>query len=267
MNSSDDIIARVAAACIDVPGVVAVVLGGSRARGWHHAASDIDIGLYYRGSDAPIDHVALGRVAQALDDKARADLASPHGGWGAWMDGGAWLAVEGHAVDLIYRDLDRVDRVIDEITRGEFQTAYHFGHPHGFVSAAYAGELATCRVLLDPARHITRRKTRVEAMPDKLRANLIRRFLDEASFSLPLLVKAEARGDAVYAAGMAFRITACLAQVLFALNRVWLVNEKGAPARVDSFERHPPDFAARAAALTGDALAGLLDETRRLCGV
>ena len=35
-----------------VPGVVAVVLGGSRARGTGNAASDYDIGLYY-GPDEP----------------------------------------------------------------------------------------------------------------------------------------------------------------------------------------------------------------------
>lgn len=43
-----------------VPGVVGVMLGGSRARGEHTAESDIDLGLYYR---PPLDVVALGDLA------------------------------------------------------------------------------------------------------------------------------------------------------------------------------------------------------------
>lgn len=31
----------------DVKGIEGIVLGGSRARGTHHEASDIDIGIYY----------------------------------------------------------------------------------------------------------------------------------------------------------------------------------------------------------------------------
>ncbi|MFS8652555.1 MAG: nucleotidyltransferase domain-containing protein [Caldibacillus sp.] len=30
-----------------IPGVIGVVLGGSRTRGMHHPTSDIDIGIYY----------------------------------------------------------------------------------------------------------------------------------------------------------------------------------------------------------------------------
>lgn len=30
-----------------IPGIVGIVLGGSRARGTNHATSDIDIGIYY----------------------------------------------------------------------------------------------------------------------------------------------------------------------------------------------------------------------------
>jgi predicted nucleotidyltransferase len=39
---------RVAPVLAAVPGVVAVVLGGSRASGAAHSASDTDIGLYFR---------------------------------------------------------------------------------------------------------------------------------------------------------------------------------------------------------------------------
>lgn len=266
MSSTEAIIARVADAFAHAPGVLAISLGGSRARGWHHPGSDIDIGLYYAGSAARLDPRALSPIAQSLDDQRRPDLASPHGGWGQWMDGGAWLTIDGVAVDLIYRDLDRVGAVIDEALKGQFQIAYHFGHPHGFVSAAYAGETAICRPLHDPDACLDALKARLAPFPEALRQTLMHRFLDEAGFTLPLLAKAEARGDAAYAAGLAFRIVACLVQVLFARNREWLINEKGAPERIETFAQHPDSFARRAASLDHASLAALLAETAALTG-
>jgi predicted nucleotidyltransferase len=44
----------------DLPGVVAIVLGGSRARGTHRPGSDWDIGLYYRGGFDARQHGKLG---------------------------------------------------------------------------------------------------------------------------------------------------------------------------------------------------------------
>lgn len=33
------------------------------------------------------------------------------GGWGPWVNGGAWLTIQGQRVDWIYRDLQRVHEV------------------------------------------------------------------------------------------------------------------------------------------------------------
>jgi predicted nucleotidyltransferase len=268
-SSIDGIPARVAARLAPVRGVRAVALGGSRARGWHNPHSDIDIGLYYVGS-AGLDIAALNAAATALDDEHRADLATGLGGWGAWVDGGAWLRIDGVAVDLIYRDLERVDRVIAEVQRGEFQVAYHAGHPHSFVSSFYAAEIAVGVALHDPHTLIAARKAQLLPYPEALRRETARRFLGEAQFSLGLVEKAVHAGDPAYAAGVAFRIVGCLAHVLFALNRQWLMNEKGAVRRVASFPHHPRDFAGRVAqvfaggASPGGDLAALVAETTEL---
>jgi hypothetical protein len=66
--------------------------------------------------------------------------------------------------------------------------------------------------------------------PDKLRQALIRCFQWETLFSIENGRTAVPRGDQTYIAGCAFRSLACVAQVLFALNRRYLVNEKGALA-------------------------------------
>src|SRR4051794_10449225 len=90
----------------EVDGVVGVCLGGSRASGTHGPDSDLDLGLYYR---PPLDTAALRLLAARLTG-GPVDVTEP-GGWGPWVDGGGWLTVDGHRVDWIYRDLDRVHRI------------------------------------------------------------------------------------------------------------------------------------------------------------
>jgi hypothetical protein len=63
---------------------------------------------------------------------------------------------------------------------------------------------------------------------DKLREALIRRFQWEILFSIENAQTALPKGDETYIAGCAFRSLACAAEVLFAFNRLYLVNEKGA---------------------------------------
>jgi hypothetical protein len=68
------------------------------------------------------------------------------GGWGPWVNGGGWLTVNGWRVDWIYRDLDRVRRVWADCCQGGYEVGVQAGHPLGFYSHAYAGEVALCRV-------------------------------------------------------------------------------------------------------------------------
>lgn len=68
---------------VEVPGVVGVMLGGSRARGDHTPASDVDLGLYYR---SPLDVAALGGLAREVAGP-RSEVTRP-GDWGPWVDGG-----------------------------------------------------------------------------------------------------------------------------------------------------------------------------------
>lgn len=78
----------------EIDGVMAVVLGGSYARGEADGHSDTDIGLYYR-HEAPIDTKALDKLAAKLDDRRKAGLVTRIGEWGPWINGGAWLIVDG----------------------------------------------------------------------------------------------------------------------------------------------------------------------------
>jgi predicted nucleotidyltransferase len=48
-------VATLATDLAGLPGAVAVVLGGSRATATHRPDSDWDLGVYYRGSQRPLD--------------------------------------------------------------------------------------------------------------------------------------------------------------------------------------------------------------------
>lgn len=244
-----------------VLGVRAIALGGSRARGEASPQSDYDIGLYYE-PDQPID---VGRLAKALTllPGPAASSVTAIGEWGPWINGGAWLTVEGKRVDLLYRDLAKVRAVIAEAQAGHVERVYQPGHPHAFVSSIYMGEVALCRVLWDPDRVMTSLKRQCVPYPDALGEALIRAFFWEARFALENAAHGRAKDDPVYVAGCAFRSAACLAQTLFALNRVWLLNEKGAIAGVERLARKPANFASRV--LQGvPALMDLVEETAGL---
>jgi hypothetical protein len=227
-----------------VPGIAAIVLGGSRARGTATPTSDYDLGLYYR-PERPPDLAALAQVAAALDDNPRPDLITPLGGWGPWINGGGWLRVQGQPVDLLYRDLGRVAQVVEDCCAGRVEIFYQVGHPHGFVNAIYLAEVATCRVLWDPDDLLEPLKARARPYPPRLKQETIAKFRWETGFALETAVKAAQRGDTAYVAGCCFRATACLMQVIFALNEEYLLNEKGAVALAATFAHSPANLVQR----------------------
>jgi hypothetical protein len=217
-----------------VPGVVGVVLGGSRARGTAHAASDYDIGIYY-GPDKPLDTACLLNVARDLVDDSSAAAITPVGGWGPRIVGGGWLSIEGREVDLLYRGIEPVRAVISACRAGQISMDYQPGHPHGFCSAIWMGEVALCRPLHDPHGAIAELKALTSPYPEKLREALLNTFLWEVLFSIENGEIAIARGEQTHIAGCVYRALSCIGQVLFALNRRYLINEKGALAEAPGF--------------------------------
>jgi hypothetical protein len=164
-----------------------------------------------------------------VDEPAAAQVTEV-GGWGPWIVGGGWLTIAGKKVDLLYRPIESVETVIRGCREGRVSVDYQPGHPHGFCSAIWMGEVALCRPLSDPERALARLKAMTTPYPEALREALIRRFQWEILFSIENARTALPKGDETYIAGCAFRLLACAAQVLFAVNRRYLINEKGALA-------------------------------------
>jgi predicted nucleotidyltransferase len=243
-DTAQDLLAEIVAGLGQVAGVAAIVLGGSRARGTHTPDSDFDLGIYYDPA-APLDIAALDVLAARLDDRHKGGLVTPLGGWGPWINGGGWLTIGGRHVDFLYRDIARVRHVVEEASAGRFEMAYQPGHPHGFPSFIYMGEIAVCRALWDPQGAIAGLKAGTETYPPALRQAVIDRFYWEAGFSLANAAKAASRADVAYIAGCCFRAVACLTQCLFAANRVYWLNEKGSVAQATTFSRAPKRYSQR----------------------
>ncbi|RUR72806.1 nucleotidyltransferase domain-containing protein [Chlorogloeopsis fritschii PCC 9212] len=227
-----------------IQGIAAIALGGSRARGTHTQKSDVDLGIYYNLENPP-DLMALNHLASELDDNHRANLITSIGEWGKWINGGGWLRIEGVPVDFLYRDLAQVGCVIDDCHAGRITIDYQPGHPHGFVSSIYMGEVAICLPLHDLYGVLDALKAKTTSYPIGLKQATVNTFAWEISFSLFIAQKAVARGDVAYAAGCCFRSVACMNQVLFALNEEYLLNEKGAVAITNSFTLCPQDYQQR----------------------
>lgn len=227
---------RLVPAFAEVPGVEAIVLGGSRARGTEHHGSDYDIGLYFREA-APLDTDRLREAAKRIADQPSAMTVTPIGEWGPWIVGGAWLSIKGQKVDLLYRNIEAVAREIEACRSGDVTMNYQPGHPHGFCSAIWAGEIALCRPLHDPGGAVAGLKSRALPYPAPLREALVRRFQWETLFSIENAELAASRSEQTHVAGCVYRALACIAQVLFALNERYLINEKGALEEAASFPR------------------------------
>jgi hypothetical protein len=227
-----------------VPGIRAIVIGGSRARGSEDPASDTDLGLYY-DPQYPLAVEALDQVVAQHDDRKQSGLVTAIGGWGPWINGGGWLQIDGAAVDLLYRETTQVESVVSHSIAGHFEMVYRPGHPLGFLSSIYAGEIAICEPLWDPLCWVANNKRRLVEYPEALRRELVRHFGFEARFSILIAEKPAKRSDISYVAGCLFQAVGALLMVLFALNRVYWLNEKGALRFTDRFRIVPVRFLER----------------------
>ena len=263
-------LAALAERLLTIGGVVGVMLGGSRARGTHHPDSDVDLGVYYR---PPLDVDGLAALARGVAGP-NASVTRP-GEWGPWVDGGAWLSIDGVAVDWVYRDVDRVRTAWRNAQAGRVAWQAQTGHPLGVLDVWYAAEVALGVVLADPTGELTRLHAAAAVYPEALATTLLAR-LPEAGFTLAIARKVIHRGDVTFVAGCLFRALGVCAHALHAHARRWVVNEKGLIAAVDALPGAPAGFAARAHGLlarvgstpedmaaTLDAAGGLVGEVER----
>ncbi len=228
----------------EIPGIKAVVLGGSYARGRAQPESDIDLGLLYSQA-APFSVERIRELAEEVNDSHN-PVVTDFYGWGAWVNGGAWLTIGGQRVDFIYRNLEQVERVIAEAETGRYEIDYAQQPPFGFFSGTYLGEVAVCVPLLDSDERLDVLKRRVVDYPEALRRAIVQDYLWQAEFALAIFArKFAARADAYGTVACLTRAVNQIVLVLFGLNRQYPINDKTALAEVAEFQSAPREFGIR----------------------
>jgi hypothetical protein len=218
-------VADLCAALGDQRGVLAVALGGSRAAGTADAASDWDLGVYYRGG---IDLGALARHGQV----------HPPGSWGRLMNGGAWLTLDGIKVDVLLRDLDVVRHWTAQAEQGRYEVDALLGYVAGAPTYMLAAELAVNRAVMGALPE-------APVYPARLAESGERRWRTHAEFSLAHARMRAERGDVTGAAGQAAKAVLEVAHARACRARQWVLNEKmlveraGLAALHDRFTRIP----------------------------
>lgn len=213
---------QMADALAALPGIVAVSLGGSRARGTHRPDSDFDLGVYYRAGE--LDLSAMGAVASRWTGES-APVAAPGDG-GPWADGGAWLDVGGTKVDWILRDVTRVEEQCERAVRGEYAFHPRPGHPLGFLDVSYAGEVATAIPLSDASGVLAGLSARLTPYPDALRRAMID-GLWQVDLLLEAAQKSARRADTAYVAVCLSHAALLLAHAWHAAAGAWVISEQG----------------------------------------
>jgi hypothetical protein len=189
-----------------MPGVVAVVLGGSRAQGTADDTSDWDLGVYYRGP------LSLGLLE-------RWGTVHPPGSWGRIMNGGAWLEVDGAKVDVLLRDLDVVEHFAERALRGDFDIDNLLGYVAGVPTYSLLAELAL-------AKRLRGALPEAPSFPERLAASAPARWRFCRDFTLEQARARARRGDAVGAAGQTAKAIFEEAHARMCERREWTLNEK-----------------------------------------
>lgn len=223
-----------------IPGISAVVLGGSYASGAQHEASDIDIGLYYLPEN-PFALEDIRRIAENVSADGNATVTGFYE-WGAWVNGGAWIHTPQGKVDFLYRNLAQVRQTIREAQQGISHHDYDQQPTYGFYSVIYLAETQICIPLYDPDSIIAELKRSVAVYPARLKQQVIADSLWGAEFTLLHASGFAAQGDIYNTAGCLTRAAASLTQSLFALNEIYFIRDKKVLDRVAGFSRLPPGY-------------------------
>jgi hypothetical protein len=227
-----------------IPGVVAVVLGGSYARRTARPDSDLDVGLYYY-ENSPPDIEAIRRCAETIGAANTVPTVVDYYKWGPWVNGGAWIRTPTGKLDLLYRNIEQVQRVIDESQEGLYQHDYCQQPTFGFVSIIYLAETKYCLPLFDPQQLLQKLKRSVEIYPAALQQKMIQNCLAIGEFTLVHAHGFAEHGDILNTVGCLIKIAFVLLQSLFALNVEYYFGDKGSLEAIARFPLRPEGFSNR----------------------
>lgn len=155
----------------------------------------------------------------------------------------------GVSIHYNLREIDPVVHAIADCLDGKITITHESGHPFGVVNSSYAAEIHYGRILWEgPDQLLTALKGKVSAQgpyPEKLRQATIAYFMVEATRALENGHSAAMQGGIHYASGSFFQAACSWVQVIHALNRQFLLGEKGGVKRANQLPISPKQFRVR----------------------
>ena len=147
------------------------------------------------------------------------------------------------------REIDPVVHAIFDCLDGRITIKHESGHPFGVVNSSYAAEIHYGRILWEapdhPIKTLKEKLAMQGAYPEKLRQATIAYFMKEATLALGNGHSAAMQGGIHYASGSFFQAACSWVQVIHALNRQFLLSEKGGMKRANQLPISPKQFRVR----------------------
>lgn len=225
--------------------VVGVGIGGSRGLRIASEASDFDLVLFRRGGE----RVDAREILDALRACAGVcELRDPAG----FVSG----RLGTHRFEIFQKDLLAIEREIGQAREGAFTWSIRQLFPHGDLSTGLISHVVHLIVCSDPDGHLERLRAAATPFPVALRAALVDTFLQQADITVTHAAKISRRLDLQYLVGLCSGFVFFANLLVFAVNGVYPVLEKGGSLVIARLPQRPTHYEQRIAQLFSCAAAG-----------
>jgi len=226
-------------------GVVGVGIGGSRGLRIASELSDFDLVLFRSGGERV--------AAREILDTLRActgvsELRDPAG----FVSG----SLGPHRFEIFQKDLLTIEREIEQARKGAFTWSIRQLFPHGDLSTGLISHVVHLIVCSDPEGQLERLRAAARPFPAALRAALVDTFMQQADITVTHAAKISRRLDLQYLVGLCSGFVFFANILIFAVNGVYPVLEKGGSLLIARLPQRPADYEKRIAQLFVSAAAG-----------
>lgn len=210
-------ISRIGQVLGTVPGVRAVALGGSRARGLASPTSDYDV-IVFREKKGDISFDA---IIEAVEPLAGGKIQSVKGAELIKFE-----TAEG-AVELFSGQFNRVREELNNARTGNFHRYLHPLHPYGTVSTLRISYVVASLPVYDPLGELAALIAEAYPYPALLKSRMISIFRNEANLACIHARKVRDGSQAHYLSSLYGKFVHASTMVLFALNEQYPYIDKG----------------------------------------
>ncbi|MCL2361070.1 MAG: DUF4037 domain-containing protein [Defluviitaleaceae bacterium] len=218
-------------------GPCAIALAGAHAKGVSDEHSDLD---YYLLVDEVLPYEELQALLLTVADKDAPWYITPDFDmtvYGGVID----FRYKGTPVETTVHTVARVKQRVEESLEGRFEIFPEIWTIGGYYTYVYLSELDFIKPIWDPDGVLAAYKEQIKVYPEKLRKSIIECFMDRAGIWLDNFhyESAIARKDFIYTGPIVIQTVLNMAQVIFAINKVYFTGDKKIGAALEKLPYCP----------------------------